>query len=119
MTLLLQIVRCFLKYDIFMRLYRGAVTLNYQELRNCMYRGRLNDAAKELCAENTAFLRILRQKKPHPRYLDAEFIIRYFAFSDNVRKDADGNAYLNGYRGKLVQYVLLYYPICAIYYTFS
>ena len=85
-----------------MRLNRGAITLNYQELRNCMYRGRLNDVAKELCAENTAFLRILRQKKPHPRYLDAEFIIRYFAFSDNVRKDADGDAYLNGYRGKIV-----------------
>ena len=41
-----------IKYDIFMRLNRGAVTLNYQELRNCMYRGNLNDAAKELCEEN-------------------------------------------------------------------
>ena len=47
-----------IKYDIFMRLNRGAVTLNYQELRNCMYRGNLNDAAKELCEENQDFLNI-------------------------------------------------------------
>lgn len=94
-----------IKYDIFMRLNRGAVTLNYQELRNCMYRGKLNDAAKELCAENADFLRILRQKKPHQRYLDVEFIIRYFAFSDNIKRDSNGDVYLDGYRGKLVQYL--------------
>ena len=94
-----------IKYDIFMRLNRGAVTLNYQELRNCMYRGNLNDAAKELCEENKVFLEILKQKKPHQRYLDVEFIIRYFAFSDNIAKDEMGNVCLNGYRGKLVQFL--------------
>ena len=94
-----------IKYDIFMRLNRGAVTLNYQELRNCMYRGNLNDAAKELCEENKVFLEILKQKNPHQRYLDVEFIIRYFAFSDNIAKDEMGNVCLNGYRGKLVQFL--------------
>ena len=94
-----------IKYDIFMRLNRGAVTLNYQELRNCMYRGNLNDAAKELCKENSTFLEILKQKNSHQRYLDVEFIIRYFAFSDNIAKDEDGNVYLDGYRGKLVQFL--------------
>ena len=94
-----------IKYDIFMRLNRGAVTLNYQELRNCMYRGNLNDAAKELCEENKTFLAILKQKKPHQRYLDVEFIIRYFAFSDNIAKDEEGNVCLEGYRGKLVQFL--------------
>ena len=94
-----------IKYDIFMRLNRGAVTLNYQELRNCMYRGNLNDAAKELCEENESFLAILKQKKPHQRYLDVEFIIRYFAFSDNIVRDENGDVCLNGYRGKLVQYL--------------
>ena len=94
-----------IKYDIFMRLNRGAVTLNYQELRNCMYRGNLNDAAKELCEENEAFLAILKQKKPHQRYLDVEFIIRYFAFSDNIARDENGDVCLNGYRGKLVQFL--------------
>ncbi len=94
-----------IKYDIFMRLNRGAVTLNYQELRNCMYRGRLNDAAKELCKENNDFLKILHLKKPHQRYLDVEFIIRYFAISDNIKEDDNGDVYLNGYKGKLVQYL--------------
>lgn len=94
-----------IKYDIFMRLNRGAVTLNYQELRNCMYRGNLNDAAKELCEENSDFLEILKQKKPHQRYLDVEFVIRYFAISDNIAKNSNGDVYLEGYKGKLVQYL--------------
>lgn len=94
-----------IKYDIFMRLNRGAAILNYQELRNCMYRGNLNDAAKELCSENKQFLDILNQKKPHPRFIDAEFIIRYFAISDNLSKDEDGTVFLDGYKGKLVQYL--------------
>ena len=100
-----------IKYDIFMRLNRGAVILNYQELRNCMYRGNLNDAAKELCEENKVFLEILKQKKPHPRYLDVEFIIRYFAFSDNISKDDVGNVNVNGYRGKLVQFLNEYMDV--------
>lgn len=94
-----------IKYDIFMRLNRGAVTLNYQELRNCLYRGNLNDAAKELCAENTIFLKMLKQKKPHQRYLDVEFIIRYFAISDNLAYDAEGNIIISGYKGKLVSFL--------------
>ena len=44
-----------IKYDIFMRLNRGAVTLNYQELRNCMYRGNLNDAAKSFVRKTLTF----------------------------------------------------------------
>lgn len=94
-----------IKYDIFMRLNRGAVTLNYQELRNCMYRGNLNDAAKELCSENKDFLKILKQKEPHKRYLDVEMIIRYFAFSDNIVKNSEGDVILDKYKGKLVQYL--------------
>lgn len=94
-----------IKYDIFMRLNRGAVTLNYQELRNCLYRGNLNDAAKELCERNQDFLNILKQKKPHPRYLDVEFIIRYFAISDGINTDKSGAVFLSNYRGKLVQYL--------------
>ena len=100
-----------IKYDIFMRLNRGAVTLNYQELRNCLYRGNLNDAAKELCAENEDFLKILKQKAPHQRYLDVEFIIRYFAFSENITTDANGDVCLKGYRGKLVQFLNEYMDI--------
>lgn len=94
-----------IKYDIFMRLNRGAVTLNYQELRNCLYRGNLNDAAKELCQENKDFLKMLKQKNPHKRYLDVEFIIRYFAISDSLMKDELGNIFINSYKGKLVAFL--------------
>lgn len=94
-----------IKYDIFMRLNQGAVTLNYQELRNCMYRGPLNDLAKEICNKNIDFLEILKQKTPHQRYLDVEFVIRYFAFSDNINVDENGSVFLKNYKSKLVQYL--------------
>lgn len=94
-----------IKYDIFMRLNQGAVTLNYQELRNCLYRGLLNDLAKEICETNMDFLHILKQNKPHQRYLDVEFVIRYFAFSDNIDVDENNNVSLKNYKSKLVQYL--------------
>ena len=94
-----------IKYDIFMRLNRGAVTLNYQELRNCLYRGNLNDGAKELCDENKDFLDILGQKQPHKRYLDVELIIRYFALSANFDINDCGECYIKDYKGKLVQFI--------------
>ena len=50
-------------------------------------------------------MEILKQKKPHQRYLDVEFVIRYFAISDNIAKDSNGDVYLEGYKGKLVQYL--------------
>lgn len=104
-----------IKYDIFMRLNQGAVTLNYQELRNCLYRGKLNDLAKQLCCDNQDFLGILRQKKPHQRYLDVEFIIRYFAFSDNIIQDETGMFYLNNYKGKLVQFLNDYMSVKKVF----
>ncbi|MDN4073869.1 hypothetical protein [Fictibacillus terranigra] len=71
-----------IKYDIFMRLNSGSVRLNEQELRNCLYRGNLNDALKEM-AKNPKFLAILGLKYPHKRMVDCEMILRYFAFSHN------------------------------------
>jgi hypothetical protein len=94
-----------IKYDIFMRLNKGAVTLNYQELRNCLFRGALNDTAKELVEQNKDFLSILKLKKPHERFLDVEFIIRYFAFSKNLKQDNDGKYYIDNYGGRLVSYI--------------
>lgn len=94
-----------IKYDIFMRLNKGAVTLNYQELRNCLYRGTLNDTAKDLAKQNTDFLSILKLKKPHERFLDVEFVIRYFAFSKNLKQDDNGKYYIANYGGRLVSYI--------------
>lgn len=67
-----------IKYDVFMRLNNGAVKLNEQELRNCLYRGKLNEVIKEL-RENKEFLLCLGLKEPHKRFVDAEMILRFFA----------------------------------------
>jgi hypothetical protein len=94
-----------IKYDIFMRLNKGAAMLNYQELRNCLYRGVLNNTAKELAASNFQFLSILKQKKPHERFLDVEFIIRFFAFKSNLSINEEGKYYIKDYAGSLVGYI--------------
>lgn len=92
-----------IKYDIFMRLNTGAVSLNNQELRNCLNRGVLNDTIKKI-VENKEVLRLLNLKKPHPRYLDVEFVIRYLAFSENLRKNEKGY-YLENYKGSLKSFI--------------
>lgn len=71
-----------IKYDIFMRLNSGSVKLNEQELRNCLFRGNLNDAIKKF-ARHPKMLKILGLKLPHKRMVDCEMILRYFAFSEN------------------------------------
>lgn len=86
-----------IKYDIFMRLNRGSITLNEQELRNCLYRGKFNDLLKEL-RKNNQFLKILDLAEPHKRMNDAEIILRYFAISENYNCVAGK---LEGYKGKL------------------
>ena len=94
-----------IKFDIFMRLNKGAVTLNYQELRNCLYRGNLNDLAKNIVLNNNNFLTILNLKEPHARFLDVEFIIRYFALQDALKKGENGDYYLENYKGRMVTFL--------------
>lgn len=94
-----------IKYDIFMRLNKGAVTLNYQELRNCLYRGDLNNIAKKLAKSNENFLQILNLKEPHNRFLDVEFIIRFFALSENLTINEKGEYVIEDYKGRMVTYL--------------
>lgn len=70
-----------IKYDIFMRLNTGAVQLNEQELRNCLYRGPFNDLLKDL-RSNTNFLKCLNLAGPHKRFVDTEIILRFFSIYD-------------------------------------
>lgn len=69
------------KFDIFERLNRGSVKLNEQELRNCIYRGNFNNLLKEL-VQNKTFLTLQNLDEPHTRMVDAERILRFFAFCD-------------------------------------
>lgn len=65
-----------LKYEIFSRLNQGAVSLNSQELRNCIYRGRFNEMLNTLSKNRwlpTLF------KDENKRYGYQERILRFFA----------------------------------------
>jgi hypothetical protein len=86
-----------IKYDIFMRLNTGSVRLKEQELRNCLFRGSLNDSLKEL-RKIPKFLQILGLKEPHKRMDDIELILRYFALSKGYDKE---RVKVNNYKGKL------------------
>ncbi len=66
-----------IKYEIFMRLNRGAVKLTEQELRNCLYRGRFNDLLHELVGQGLVQT-LLDLDAPHYRMADAELLLRHF-----------------------------------------
>jgi hypothetical protein len=71
------------KLEIFERLNLGAVRLNDQELRNCMYRGPYNQLLVEL-AHNQHLRKILGSDRPHPRMADRQLILRFFAMCRNT-----------------------------------
>lgn len=68
-----------LKFEIFERLNTGSVSLNDQELRNCIYRGSFNLLLKELSTD-TDFTFLLGLKKPDKRMKDIELVLRFSAY---------------------------------------
>ena len=68
-----------LKFNVFERLNTGAVALNDQELRNCIYRGKYNDLLKDLAADPD-FKAILGIEGQEKRMLDVELVLRFAAF---------------------------------------
>jgi len=93
-----------IKYDIFMRLNSGAVQLNEQELRNCLYRGKLNEFIHSE-AKEPKWLALLGFEGPHKRMVDRELLLRSLALcvnwdrEDNIVRDYKGNmkSFLNGF----------------------
>ena len=73
-----------LKFDVFERLNTNAVSLNAQELRNCIYRGQLNVLLKELVLE-PEFRRALGRRDPDPRMRDHELVLRFLALNSEIR----------------------------------
>lgn len=67
------------KFDIFERLNSNTMSLNAQELRNCIYRGTLNDLLTSI-AKRANWLTILGRKRPDKRMRGEETVLRYFAF---------------------------------------
>lgn len=68
-----------IKFDVFERLNTNTVPLNAQELRNCIYRGALNDLL-QIESKHAPWLSILNRKAPDKRLADEELILRFFAF---------------------------------------
>ena len=71
------------KFEVFERLNLGAVKLNDQELRNCVYRGSYNRLLREL-ASNRYMLKIMGAEQPHTRMADRQLILRFFAMWRNT-----------------------------------
>ena len=68
-----------LKCEIFARLNQGAVSLNPQELRNCIYRGTFNNLLEEL-AKNKLLPSLFNEVDNRKSY--QENILRFFALRD-------------------------------------
>tara|TARA_R110000868_G_scaffold1253_9_gene9729 strand:+ start:374 stop:1465 length:1092 start_codon:yes stop_codon:yes gene_type:complete len=68
-----------IKFDVFERLNTNTIPLNPQELRNCIYRGSLNNLLQE-ATRYEPWLGILRKRNPDKRMRDEELVLRFFAF---------------------------------------
>ncbi|MEB3828566.1 DUF262 domain-containing protein [Phormidium sp. CCY1219] len=68
-----------IKFDVFERLNSGFVPLNAQELRNSVFRGKLNDLILKL-SEDEVFQKARRVSGIDKRMQDCEMILRFFAF---------------------------------------
>ncbi len=68
-----------LRFEIFERLNTGAVPLNRQELRNCVYRGPYNQLLVEL-AGDPDYMWLMGLKGAEKRMRDVEYVLRFAAF---------------------------------------
>ena len=66
-----------LKYEIFARLNQGAVKLNPQELRNCIYRGTFNNMLSDIATSNPHLKSLFHDDNNRKTY--QERILRFFA----------------------------------------
>ena len=67
------------KFDVFQRLNTNTTPLNAQELRNCVYRGALNDLLKRAVIYQP-WLTILNRRNADKRMRDEELALRFFGF---------------------------------------
>ena len=94
LTLPITVIRCDYSepshmdylFTIFHRLNTGAVKLNNQEIRNCIFSGTFNEFLQDL-DEDELWLTINGRKSDKlDRYRGQEQILRLFAFHDNYRE---------------------------------
>lgn len=91
-SLLSRTIRCIVimretspqvRFEVFERLNTGAVILNAQEVRNCIYHGRLNELLKQL-ASDPDFLYVQGRDERNDRMLDCELALRFFALRSEL-----------------------------------
>lgn len=76
-----------LMFIIFERLNTGGVALNDMEIRNCLYRGKLNNLISEL-TKNENFLNCTNQQNLDRRMYDRLLVLRFLAFHQMTYKNA-------------------------------
>jgi uncharacterized protein with ParB-like and HNH nuclease domain len=69
-------------FQIFERINTGGVTLNNQEVRNCVYQGAMNTLLFEL-NENKKWRALFGNEQADTRMLDLELILRFFALNNS------------------------------------
>lgn len=74
-----------MKYVLFSRLNQGSMSLNNQEIRNCLYRGRYNNLLARL-SESAGFLELWGKSKPDKRMKHRELVLRFFALLHRIDK---------------------------------
>ncbi len=102
-----------LHFIVFERLNTGGTKLNEMEIRNCIFRGTLNDLIKEL-SENKDFITCVNQKTLSKRMDDRNLVLRFLAFYERTHYKYNGglkkflNEFFETYRnppdGKLEEY---------------
>jgi hypothetical protein len=87
-----------LLFIIFERLNTGGIALNEMEIRNCIYRGPLNDLIKEL-AHYPAFIECVDQSNISKRMYDRNLVLRFLAFFEKTHRKAQSGLkdFLNGF----------------------
>lgn len=88
-----------LKYEVFTRLNTGGVALQPQEIRNAMYRGKLNDLLVELSANKFLRKQLKIKTLREDTYMtmsDVEYVLRFYSmretwktFSGDYRRSMD------------------------------
>ena len=80
-----------IQFEVFARLNQGSVSLNDQELRNCIFHGEFNDFLihlsqntiyRKLLSSFTKFKSVIDGKPDKNRMLDVEMILRFFSLQE-------------------------------------
>lgn len=87
-------------FHIFQRLNTGGTTLNPQEIRNCIYKGKFNNLLNELNS-NKEWRKIIGNPIPDRRMRDVELILRFVAlYCEHKKYKAPMKDFLSDFMAK-------------------